>query len=129
MRINERVKCLRKEVLGLRQDEFAKKINLGRATISKIEIGDIVLTDRNIKAICDNFSVSEAWLRTGEGEMFASLDTDQKIAEYVGGLMDGKDTLEKRMFLLWIEMTDYEKELWLKMLQKMGARLIGGSDD
>lgn len=126
--MKDRIKEIRK-VLGLTQEKFSERIGIKRNTIANYETGRNEPIDAVISLICREFSVSEAWLRTGEGEMFASLDADQKIAEYVGGLMDGKDTPEKRMFLLWIEMTDNEKELWLKMLQKMGTGLAGGSGE
>lgn len=127
--MNERLKKIR-ESTGLTQGDFGRRIGItSRAHISALESGLRNITDRIVTDVCREFSISEQWLRDGEGDMFTSLDADQKIAEYVGGLMDGKDTLEKRMFLLWIEMTDNEKELWLRMLQKMGAGLAGGSDE
>lgn len=77
-----RVKLLR-TTIGLNQEKFGKSLGVTKASISKIEAGVNNLTDSMIKLICNEFSVSEHWLRTGEGEMFVqpttfSLDEEAK---------------------------------------------------
>jgi transcriptional regulator with XRE-family HTH domain len=73
--INERVKELRKD-LGLTQEEFAKKIGIKGGSLSMIELGRSPVTEQNILLICalsqikPYQSVSESWLRSGEGKMF-----------------------------------------------------------
>jgi transcriptional regulator with XRE-family HTH domain len=74
--INNRVKELRNN-LGLTQEEFAKKIKLETSNaISMIEREKAKLTEQNILLICtpgqikSDKTVSELWLRNGEGEMF-----------------------------------------------------------
>jgi transcriptional regulator with XRE-family HTH domain len=74
----DRIKELRKKI-GLTQEEFAQKIGIKNTAISKIENGDATLTDQNILLICTpsrlvpSKTISETWLRTGKGEMFASI--------------------------------------------------------
>jgi transcriptional regulator with XRE-family HTH domain len=70
LNIGERVKYLRKDVLGITQDDFSKKIKISRGNIASIETLRINITDRVISDICCEFNVSEEWLRTGDGEMF-----------------------------------------------------------
>lgn len=72
MKPYERIRYLRKEVLGLTQEEFGPKIGLSRSNAANIETGRVELTDRNISSICSAFRISEAWLRTGEGEIYDS---------------------------------------------------------
>jgi transcriptional regulator with XRE-family HTH domain len=67
--INERLFNLRKS-LDLNQAEFAKRLGLTHASISRIESGKTVITEQNINLICLTFGVSEDWLRNGTGEMF-----------------------------------------------------------
>ncbi len=74
--MNHRIRELRK-ALNLSQREFAEKIGLRQNAISYMENGSTV-TEQNIKAICSQFSVSEAWLRTGSGKMFLENDKKQK---------------------------------------------------
>ena len=69
MEIGERIRHFRKDVQNMTQEEFSNKINVTRSNIASIEKGRISATDRVISDICTAFSVSERWLRTGEGEM------------------------------------------------------------
>jgi transcriptional regulator with XRE-family HTH domain len=66
-----RLKLIRKN-LGLTQAEFATKIGITQSSYSDIESGKSALTDRNIMLVCLALGVSETWLRTGMGEMFAT---------------------------------------------------------
>lgn len=69
MTVGERIRHFRKQVLKMTQEDFASKINVSRSNLGNIEISRISATDRVISDICNSFSVSEEWLRTGEGEM------------------------------------------------------------
>ena len=71
--VNQRIKKLRKE-LRLTQSELSKVISLSSAQIACIETGRRNVNDRTIKLICDSFSVSEKWLKTGEGDMLVPLE-------------------------------------------------------
>lgn len=121
MTVNGRLKYLRKKVLSLKQDEFGAKIKLTGSTISKIEAGDITLTDRNITAICDAFGVSEKWLLTGEGEPIVDLSTDQVIADGASKLIDGKGSFEKSMIAMMLQMDDEDWRYIKKFIKKMAA--------
>jgi hypothetical protein len=58
-----------------------------------IELGKVVLTEKNIKLICATFAVDENWLRTGTGEMFSSISPYEKeLLSIFGKLTD--DTQE-----------------------------------
>lgn len=75
MTIGERIRYFRKEVQNLTQEEFSRRINVGRANVASIEKNRIAVTDRVISDICNAFSLSEHWLRTGEGEMYEETET------------------------------------------------------
>lgn len=68
--MNERIKKLRK-TLGLTQQEFADRLGTTRNNIAGYEIDRRSPSSSVISLICREFGVSEEWLRTGEGEMFA----------------------------------------------------------
>ena len=72
--MNERIKKLRRH-LDLTQQEFADRIGVKRNTIANYEIGRNVPIDSVLALIVREFHVSEAWLRSGEGEMFAPAAT------------------------------------------------------
>ena len=73
--MNERIKDLRK-FLKLTQQNFADRLGVKRNTVAQWEIGVNNLSDQVVRAICREFNVSEAWLRTGEGEMFVPKEED-----------------------------------------------------
>lgn len=75
--MNDRIRQLRK-ALGLSQREFAERIGLKQNAISHMEKSGSTVKEQNIKIICSQFSVSEAWLRTGSGNMFLENDRKQK---------------------------------------------------
>lgn len=77
----ERIKYLRKEILGLSQEDFAKKINISRSNLGNIEIGRIGVTDRVINDICRELSVNDDWLRTGTEPIF--LDANDPITNEI----------------------------------------------
>lgn len=68
--LNERIKKLRKS-LDFTQQEFAEKIGTARNNIAGYETGKRSPSEAVISLICKTFNVSEEWLRTGDGEMFA----------------------------------------------------------
>jgi transcriptional regulator with XRE-family HTH domain len=70
MTIGERVRSLRK-TLNLSGEKFGERIGVGKAAVSKMEIGDTVITEQTIKLVVSEFSVNERWLRTGEGTMLS----------------------------------------------------------
>jgi len=81
--INQRIKILRKD-LNLTQKEFAQKIYVSTSFQTLTELGQKKVLDRHIKLIVTVFGANEAWLRTGEGEMFQKdVTPDYKIAETV----------------------------------------------
>ena len=73
--INDRVRILRKEALGMTQIDFAKKLRITHSQISAMELGKSIITEQNIMLICysnkfDEKTVNEEWLRNGKGEIF-----------------------------------------------------------
>jgi transcriptional regulator with XRE-family HTH domain len=67
--VTQRIQELRK-TLGISQEDFAKKVDLDRTLISKIEKNTIIPKTRHISLICRAFRVNETWLCSGIGEMF-----------------------------------------------------------
>lgn len=79
--MNSRLKELRKDILKLSQAEFAKKIKITQAGLSKLEIGSSVLTERTISMICTTFNVNEEWLKYGTKPIMISKEFDA-LEEY-----------------------------------------------
>jgi transcriptional regulator with XRE-family HTH domain len=72
MTINERLRYLRKDILGLTQGEFGQKINVSASNIGSLELGRIKLTGRLIADVCREWSVSPQWLNEGQEPIFVN---------------------------------------------------------
>lgn len=81
--MHERLLQLRKDGLGISQEEFGSKIGVTRAAISRYETGERSLSETIILAICREFHVNYFWLTEGKGEIFtqAPQNTVDEIAE------------------------------------------------
>jgi len=77
MTVNERVQKLR-QALAMSQTDFSKAIRVSNAYTGEIEKGHRVANDRIIRLICLTFGASEAWLKTGQGEMFVSSPAEKQ---------------------------------------------------
>lgn len=114
------------DALGINKSEFARKINVTPAYISKLSKRlESVPSDRTIADICREFGVSETWLRTGEGEMFSDVSRDKKIAAFLGDVM-AKDDDDFRRQLIDV-LADLSLDDW-KVLEKIARQLVAQQD-
>lgn len=91
MTFTERVKEIRNDS-GLNQSDFAASLGLTRDAYANFEYDRLKnpnAKEPTIKAICKEFSVNEEWLRTGEGEKYIPVDSDDAILAY--DLLEGLD--------------------------------------
>jgi transcriptional regulator with XRE-family HTH domain len=102
MTVNERVKFLRK-TLKLNQRDFAAHLSSSKGLIAGIETGKPV-NPRLVKLIASVFGVSEDWLNTGKGEMFASPEDPQF----------------QRLLSLYRELPPKYQKLIVKMVEVLG---------
>lgn len=105
--MQERIKAVRK-ALGLTQQEFADRIGVKQNTVAQYEIGRNKPTDMAVNLICREFAVNQAWLRTGEGEMFSRRTQNEEIAAFAGRLMQAGSEDFKARFVLALSRMDPE---------------------
>ena len=95
------------EATGGNKSEFARKINLTPAYISKLDKQpDRIPSDRTIADICREFNVSETWLRTGDGEMFEKATNtlaDKLAQEY------RLDNLGRQIMAAYLELDENDR--------------------
>lgn len=115
--MNNRISEVRRKS-GLNQQEFANKIGLTKNFISLLETGNRIPSDRTISAICREFSVNEAWLRTGNGEMFRQETRDEQIASFIGDLMRDEPDSFRKAFVSALAELSYED--W-KVLERIAT--------
>lgn len=106
--MNRRVYQLRKH-LHLSQEAFGEKIGLKKSAVSKIEKGYNNLTDQSLFLICEKFSVSEKWLRTGLGDMFLKTQADE-LAELRQKY--GLDDLDVKIIMEYLKLQPEQRKIF-----------------
>lgn len=122
--MNERIKELRLK-LGLSQDEFGRRLGVTRGAITNIELNKVEPKPLFIDLMCREFNVSETWLRTGEGKMFASRGRSDAIAQEVNRFMaDHPDSFRERLISLLIRLDEKQWEV----LEQYARQLVDDHD-
>ena len=85
------------------------------------ELGRSTPIDAVVSLICREFGVSEAWLKTGAGEVFAVKSRDEEVAEAVNRLLTGEPAEFRRRLVLLLSRLDVDQ--W-EQLQKYAAELV-----
>ncbi|HCQ5872840.1 TPA: helix-turn-helix transcriptional regulator [Clostridioides difficile] len=115
---NKRIRELRIE-LQLSQDDFAKKLELKRNTISLIENGKRNASNRTLKDICNAWNVSFDWLMSGKGNMFCVKDADKEFAQLIGKLSKTENELERELILKMFKLNKKYLSLFNNMLDSL----------
>lgn len=115
-----KVQQIRKAV-DLTQDEFAKRLGVTGASISRIESGDRSLTEQMALSICREFNVSHAWLVDGIGNMF--LDDDMATTAAFDRIMAGENETAKAVFKAFAKLDDSEWETLYKVITEASKNL------
>lgn len=113
--IKNRIKELRAS-LGLNQTDFGSRLGLKQSTVAGYENGFRVPGDAVIVSICREFGVSETWLRTGEGEMYLTIDKDQEIDYILGQIGGSTDDTIKRIIRAYWRLDEKEKAAIRKLI-------------
>lgn len=123
MTIGERIKNIR-EKLGITQEEFSQRLGTTRNTITNYEANRRMPMDATIKSICREFNVSEAWLRTGDGEMFVRREPqplEALLVEMLGAqnVTDGDRVLMKN----FLELSDASRQEVIAFVRRCAQEL------
>lgn len=113
--MKERIRELRRH-LNMTMEEFGARIGLTKSAVSFIESGRNGARDQTVFAICREFGVSEAWLRTGEGEMF------EQTRETVLDRLAAEYSLDKEQVSVienFLDLSPQERTLFLTCMRKV----------
>lgn len=117
--MKDRIKKIRQKT-GLNQEDFGRRIGIGKTSVSKLENGENNPSEQTIMLICQEFSINENWLRTGHGEMFRPIDRKEEIAKLASDLFKGeKDSFKERLILALANLDGSEWELLEKIAIKI----------
>lgn len=121
----ERLKYLRKDLLNMTLDKFGDRVKVTKAAISRIENGDRSLTDQMILSICREYHVSEAWLRSGEGEPFIETAEESELFDWAKDVFSDRDDAFRRSFVSMLMRLPEDGWKWLKwMVDKIYAEYL-----
>lgn len=99
--------------------EMGQRLNLTAATLSSIETGKSAVTDRTRSAIVREFGVSEAWLRTGEGDMFPPRTRQEELAKFFNRVEQVPDSFQARFVQALAELDEAQWQLIADMVEKL----------
>lgn len=120
MKVNERVRYLRKEILKKTQQAFAEEIKISRSNLGNIETGEVAVTDRVIFLICEKFDINEEWLRTGKGDPQKKKTRNQEIAAFMNDVMELPDkSTKKRLIEALAKFNERDWETIGKLLESL----------
>lgn len=104
MTINKRMRAVRK-ALHMTQEEFAKPLGISFAAVSMTERELNNVSEQNIRAMVREYNVNETWLRTGEGEMFATVLKRDDVAAFMGDIMKDEGDFRLRFISALAKLT------------------------
>lgn len=116
--------------LGIKKIEFAKRLGISSPFVSELCSGAKKASDRTIADICREFSVSETWLRTGEGEMFVQ-KKPQPLDELLAELLDGKTVTDEDKVLMknFLELSDASRQEVIAFVRHCAQELPAAGED
>lgn len=110
---------------NLTQQAFADRLQIARNNIAGYETGKRSPSDAVVSLICREFNVNENWLRTGNGEMYVSLNRQQEIAKLSADLFKTeKESFKSRLIMALAELDDDE---W-RMLESIAKKIAKKKD-
>lgn len=110
--MNNRIKQVR-QALNLSQEEFGNHLSIGKASVSKIELGTNRPSSQTIELICSKFNVNPEWLKDGaDVPMFLEVADDDEIL--IARIMAGEDEFRKSVFRAFSKM---DEESWEMLRQ------------
>lgn len=111
--MNKRLRLIRDET-GLSRAGFGKILGVSGDVINNLERGRVEIKEPMVKLICSEFSISESWLRTGTGEMFAGPSSsmlDRLAKEYQ------LDKFEQRLLSSFLELSPPRRKMVLDYIK------------
>jgi len=105
--MKDRIKYLRKDLLKMSMEAFGGKIGLSKAAISSFESGKNGMSDMAVKSICREFGVSEIWIRSGVGNVFCDMSSEEELQRLADRIMvDTPDSFRRRFISVLAKLND-----------------------
>lgn len=121
--IGERIKKIRKDN-RLTQEAFAERLGMKRSSISLYELDTSAPSTGIVSLICKEFNVSEAWLRTGEGEPYTKRTKQEELELFFKDVEMGTNEFRSAFVSALAKMTVDDWESLEKICTKLAAEAV-----
>lgn len=98
------------------QEELAKRLGVSRGPIINIECGRSEPNPIFVKLFCQSFGISEEWLRTGAGSMFAATESRSRFSLICTEIDASDDLFIKGFIQTYWSMDEREQSAVKKLL-------------
>ncbi|MBR2214869.1 MAG: helix-turn-helix transcriptional regulator [Selenomonadaceae bacterium] len=112
--MKERIKKLRQDA-SLTQQQFSERLHVSRNNIAGYETGIRVPSEAVISLICREFHVKEAWLRTGEGDMY------EPESEDISSLLEGLGEVDIEIIKIFAQLPPEHRKVLRDFAAKVSA--------
>ena len=115
-----RIKDFRKNTLHITQEEFGKRLGVSRSVIKNMELNNLAKPEQKeplIKLIVKEFHLNEAWVRSGNGDIYSE---DMPEDEYARAAteIDIKDSRARQAVIDYWHLSESDKELFWNFLDR-----------
>jgi transcriptional regulator with XRE-family HTH domain len=107
------------------QTEFGEALGVKRDVINNIENNRLKNPEKQepiYRLMCEKFNVSEEWLRTGEGEMFAEVPVEDEYFKAVTQISKSNDKLAMQAIIEYWKLDDVSKETLRNYIYKIAEK-------
>lgn len=127
MSFKERIKTLI-ESEGIKQVEFANKLNVDASYISKLlsNKSNTLPSERLLDDICRKFNVNKEWLIDGTGDMYNKLSAEEEFA-FLMGTLAASDNPQLKALINVLSQIDNEEDL--DLILNLCKRLAANKED
>lgn len=111
MQLYERIKHLRKDILGLTQTDFGKRLGVNRDTIKNIELNALAKPEQKeplYRLICKEFDINYDWLINGTGDVF--VESDESIVDELAAKYN-LDDMGRRIIENFLKLNDAQRKV------------------
>lgn len=120
--LNDRIRLVR-ENFDLSRAAFGENLGVSGDVINNLERGRVEVKDSMIKLICSVYSVDEAWLRTGKGDMFIPKSRSDEISAFVGDILRDDSNFRQKFISVLARMTTEEWALLEKKVLELAEEI------
>ena len=107
------------EYQNINKSEFAQKLNISNAYVSRLLHNGNIPSDRLIEDISEKFHISETWFRTGEGDMFTELPIEDEFFKAAASISSENDLDAINMVVEYWKLDPKSKKMFWDFIHKL----------